>query len=187
MPGAAAPGQRTLPARERKQAAEMQEEPSFSLLSTGHFQERTCSAVWGGSGWGAALCHSSGSLRNRPIPPCAVALRHAAWLGEGNGRTQRTWEPPDLCSPGSGGLHSPVSFLSPSKLETRSIFLERGGQYAHSDEEDGYESPDIKRRGASVDDFLKGSELGKPVSARWGAHRSSLPPPGSLGCETPGS
>lgn len=31
----------------------------------------------------------------------------------------------------------------------------------NSDEEDSYDSPDIKRRGASVDDFLKGSELGK--------------------------
>ncbi|XP_011816600.1 PREDICTED: RIMS-binding protein 2 [Colobus angolensis palliatus] len=35
------------------------------------------------------------------------------------------------------------------------------GQYAASDEEDAYDSPDFKRRGASVDDFLKGSELGK--------------------------
>ncbi|XP_039735156.1 RIMS-binding protein 2 isoform X2 [Pteropus medius] len=49
-----------------------------------------------------------------------------------------------------------------SRLEKRSVFAERGGQYADSDEEDGYESPDAKRRGASVDDFLKGSELGKP-------------------------
>ncbi|XP_036907761.1 RIMS-binding protein 2 [Sturnira hondurensis] len=49
-----------------------------------------------------------------------------------------------------------------SRLEKRSVFLERGGQYAHSDEEDGDESPDVRRRGASVDDFLKGSELGKP-------------------------
>ncbi|XP_045390262.1 RIMS-binding protein 2 isoform X6 [Lemur catta] len=50
------------------------------------------------------------------------------------------------------------------RLEKRSIFLERSsvGQYAPSDEEDGYDSPDVKRRGASVDDFLKGSELGKP-------------------------
>ncbi|XP_032702774.1 RIMS-binding protein 2 isoform X2 [Lontra canadensis] len=49
-----------------------------------------------------------------------------------------------------------------SRLEKRSIFLERGGgQYTNSDEEDSFESPDIKRRGASVDDFLKGSELGK--------------------------
>ncbi|XP_039105514.1 RIMS-binding protein 2 [Hyaena hyaena] len=49
-----------------------------------------------------------------------------------------------------------------SRLEKRSIFLERaGGLYANSDEEDGYDSPDIKRRGASVDDFLRGSELGK--------------------------
>ncbi|XP_024901316.1 RIMS-binding protein 2 isoform X3 [Pteropus alecto] len=49
-----------------------------------------------------------------------------------------------------------------SRLEKRSVFAERGAQYADSDEEDGYESPDAKRRGASVDDFLKGSELGKP-------------------------
>ncbi|XP_043758052.1 RIMS-binding protein 2 isoform X8 [Cervus elaphus] len=51
-----------------------------------------------------------------------------------------------------------------SRLEKRSLFLERSsGQYANSDEEDGYESPDVKRRGASVDEFLKGSELGKPI------------------------
>ncbi|XP_036159332.1 RIMS-binding protein 2 isoform X7 [Myotis myotis] len=49
-----------------------------------------------------------------------------------------------------------------SRLEKRSVFMDRGGQYANSDEEDGYESPDLRRRGASVDDFLKGSELGKP-------------------------
>ena len=56
--------------------------------------------------------------------------------------------------------------LSSPKLEKRSVFLERSsGQYANSDEEDGYESPDVKRRGASVDEFLKGSELGKPVSS----------------------
>ncbi|XP_038618490.1 RIMS-binding protein 2 isoform X7 [Tachyglossus aculeatus] len=50
------------------------------------------------------------------------------------------------------------------RLEKRTIFSERSNavQYANSDEEeDGYDSPDIKRRGASVDDFLKGSELGK--------------------------
>ncbi|KAL1768816.1 RIMS-binding protein 2 isoform X1 [Sigmodon hispidus] len=50
-----------------------------------------------------------------------------------------------------------------SRLEKRSLFLERSsaGQYANSDEEDGYTSPEVKRRGTSVDDFLKGSELGK--------------------------
>ncbi|XP_069881003.1 RIMS-binding protein 2 isoform X2 [Dipodomys merriami] len=49
------------------------------------------------------------------------------------------------------------------RLEKRSLFLDRGdaGQDANSDEEDGYASPKVKRRGASVDDFLKGSELGK--------------------------
>ncbi|CAK6439934.1 unnamed protein product [Pipistrellus nathusii] len=44
----------------------------------------------------------------------------------------------------------------------RSLFLDRSGPYANSDEEDGYESPEAPRRAASVDDFLKGSELGKP-------------------------
>ncbi|CAO2629756.1 RIMS-binding protein 2 [Lemmus lemmus] len=50
-----------------------------------------------------------------------------------------------------------------NRLEKRSLFLERSsaGQYANSDEEDGYASPEVKRRGTSVDDFLKGSELGK--------------------------
>ncbi|XP_057347464.1 RIMS-binding protein 2 isoform X8 [Manis pentadactyla] len=50
-----------------------------------------------------------------------------------------------------------------SRLEKRSVTLDRSGQYANSDDEDGYESPDVRRRGASVDDFLKGSELGKPI------------------------
>ncbi|XP_045700013.1 RIMS-binding protein 2 isoform X6 [Phyllostomus hastatus] len=49
-----------------------------------------------------------------------------------------------------------------SRLEKRSVFPERGGPYANSDEEDGDECLDVRRRGASVDDFLKGSELGKP-------------------------
>ncbi|KAM6166527.1 RIMS-binding protein 2 isoform 1-T1 [Erethizon dorsatum] len=50
-----------------------------------------------------------------------------------------------------------------SRLEKRSLFLEgsSAGAYANSDEEDGYASPELKRRGPSVDDFLKGSELGR--------------------------
>uniref|UniRef100_A0A8D0H9Y6 RIMS binding protein 2 n=1 Tax=Sphenodon punctatus TaxID=8508 RepID=A0A8D0H9Y6_SPHPU len=51
-----------------------------------------------------------------------------------------------------------------NRMERRSIFSERSNavHYANSDEEeDGYDSPHIKRKGASVDDFLKGSELGK--------------------------
>ncbi|XP_061458651.1 RIMS-binding protein 2 isoform X4 [Rhineura floridana] len=51
-----------------------------------------------------------------------------------------------------------------NRLERRSVFTERSSaaHYANSDEEeDGYDSPRVKRRGASVDDFLKGSELGK--------------------------
>ncbi|EDM13520.1 RIM binding protein 2, isoform CRA_b [Rattus norvegicus] len=50
-----------------------------------------------------------------------------------------------------------------NRLEKRSLFLEQSsaGPYANSDEEDGYASPEVKRRGTSVDDFLKGSELGQ--------------------------
>ncbi|KAJ6656615.1 hypothetical protein lerEdw1_003502 [Lerista edwardsae] len=51
-----------------------------------------------------------------------------------------------------------------NRLERRSVFSERSNamHFANSDEEeDGYDSPRVKRRGASVDDFLKGSELGK--------------------------
>ncbi|XP_009471425.1 PREDICTED: RIMS-binding protein 2 isoform X3 [Nipponia nippon] len=51
-----------------------------------------------------------------------------------------------------------------NRMERRSVFSEssNAARYANSDdEEDGYDSPNVKRRGASVDDFLKGSELGK--------------------------
>lgn len=74
------------------------------------------------------------------------------------------------------GVHSrvptsPVSLLYWCliyQMEKRSVFSERStaAPYANSDdEEDGYNSPNIKRRGASVDDFLKGSELGKQVTS----------------------
>ncbi|XP_078524140.1 RIMS-binding protein 2 [Lissotriton helveticus] len=56
-----------------------------------------------------------------------------------------------------------------NRMERRTIFSERSSavHYANSDEEedeeeeDGYDSPHTKRKGASVDEFLKGSELGK--------------------------
>ncbi|NWW09639.1 RIMB2 protein, partial [Oreocharis arfaki] len=49
-----------------------------------------------------------------------------------------------------------------NRMERRSVFSERSSAAQYSDEEeDGYDSPKVKRRGASVDDFLKGSELGK--------------------------
>ncbi|NXX36608.1 RIMB2 protein, partial [Nicator chloris] len=49
-----------------------------------------------------------------------------------------------------------------NRMERRSIFSDRSSAAPFSDEEeDGYDSPRVKRRGASVDDFLKGSELGK--------------------------
>ncbi|XP_078237854.1 RIMS-binding protein 2 isoform X5 [Pogona vitticeps] len=53
-----------------------------------------------------------------------------------------------------------------NRMERRSVFAERSNalHYANSDEEeDGYDSPRLKRKGASVDDFLKGSELGKQL------------------------
>ncbi|NXO68978.1 RIMB2 protein, partial [Phainopepla nitens] len=49
-----------------------------------------------------------------------------------------------------------------NRVERRSVFSDRSSAAPYSDEEeDGYESPKVKRRGASVDDFLKESELGK--------------------------
>ncbi|NXT11353.1 RIMB2 protein, partial [Prunella fulvescens] len=49
-----------------------------------------------------------------------------------------------------------------NRMERSSVFSERSSAAPYSDEEeDGYDSPRVKRRGASVDDFLKESELGK--------------------------
>ncbi|XP_051777041.1 RIMS-binding protein 2 isoform X5 [Erpetoichthys calabaricus] len=51
-----------------------------------------------------------------------------------------------------------------NRMEKKSIFSERSTAVhaLNSDEEeDGYESPHVKRRGASVDEFLRGSELGR--------------------------
>ncbi|XP_053557832.1 RIMS-binding protein 2 isoform X2 [Bombina bombina] len=51
-----------------------------------------------------------------------------------------------------------------NRNEKRNLFSERSNavHYANSDdEEDGYDSPHMKRKGPSVDEFLKGSELGK--------------------------
>uniref|UniRef100_A0A8B9RC76 RIMS-binding protein 2 n=1 Tax=Astyanax mexicanus TaxID=7994 RepID=A0A8B9RC76_ASTMX len=51
-----------------------------------------------------------------------------------------------------------------SRMERRNIFSERSNAL-HSlnsdEEEDGYDSPHARRRGASVDEFLRGSELGR--------------------------
>uniref|UniRef100_A0A673IIJ2 RIMS-binding protein 2 n=1 Tax=Sinocyclocheilus rhinocerous TaxID=307959 RepID=A0A673IIJ2_9TELE len=51
-----------------------------------------------------------------------------------------------------------------SRVERRNIFSDRGNAL-HSlnsdEEEDGYDSPHARRRGASVDEFLRGSELGR--------------------------
>ncbi|XP_069817078.1 RIMS-binding protein 2 isoform X4 [Dendropsophus ebraccatus] len=50
-----------------------------------------------------------------------------------------------------------------TRNEKRNLFSERSNAVHDNsdDEEDGYDSPHIKRKGASVDEFLKGSELGK--------------------------
>ncbi|XP_041644519.1 RIMS-binding protein 2 isoform X4 [Cheilinus undulatus] len=55
-------------------------------------------------------------------------------------------------------------FAEGNRVEKRNIFSDRGNalQSLNSDEEeDGYDSPHARRRGASVDEFLRGSELGR--------------------------
>ncbi|XP_056274392.1 RIMS-binding protein 2 isoform X3 [Pseudoliparis swirei] len=53
-------------------------------------------------------------------------------------------------------------FVEGNRVEKRNIFSE-GGNALHplnsDEEEDGYDSPHARRRGASVDEFLRGSEL----------------------------
>uniref|UniRef100_A0A3P9BN89 RIMS-binding protein 2 n=1 Tax=Maylandia zebra TaxID=106582 RepID=A0A3P9BN89_9CICH len=60
-------------------------------------------------------------------------------------------------------------FAEGNRVEKRNIFSERGNALhpVNSDEEeDGYDSPHARRRGASVDEFLRGSELGRQVLYR---------------------
>nr|XP_020446011.1 RIMS-binding protein 2 isoform X4 [Monopterus albus] len=55
-------------------------------------------------------------------------------------------------------------FAEGSRVEKRNIFSERGDvlhPLNSDEEEDGYDSPNARRRGASVDEFLRGSELGR--------------------------
>ncbi|XP_030000345.1 RIMS-binding protein 2 isoform X12 [Sphaeramia orbicularis] len=55
-------------------------------------------------------------------------------------------------------------FAEGNRVEKRNIFSDRGNALhpLNSDEEeDGYDSPHARRRGASVDEFLRGSELGR--------------------------
>ncbi|XP_073322509.1 RIMS-binding protein 2 [Pagrus major] len=57
-------------------------------------------------------------------------------------------------------------FAEGNRVEKRNIFSDRGNALhpLNSDEEeDGYDSPRARRRGASVDEFLRGSELGRQV------------------------
>nr|XP_054587328.1 RIMS-binding protein 2 isoform X12 [Nothobranchius furzeri] len=56
------------------------------------------------------------------------------------------------------------AFAEGNRIDKRNIFSERGNALhpINSDEEeDGYGSPHARRRGASVDEFLRGSELGR--------------------------
>ncbi|XP_023814412.1 RIMS-binding protein 2 isoform X8 [Oryzias latipes] len=56
------------------------------------------------------------------------------------------------------------AFAEANRVEKRNIFSERVNALhpLNSDEEeDGYDSPHTRRRGASVDEFLRGSELGR--------------------------
>uniref|UniRef100_A0A671TMI0 RIMS-binding protein 2 n=1 Tax=Sparus aurata TaxID=8175 RepID=A0A671TMI0_SPAAU len=60
-------------------------------------------------------------------------------------------------------------FAEGNRVEKRNIFSDRGNALhpLNSDEEeDGYDSPHARRRGASVDEFLRGSELGRQVLYR---------------------
>ncbi|XP_044131575.1 RIMS-binding protein 2 isoform X11 [Bufo gargarizans] len=52
-----------------------------------------------------------------------------------------------------------------TRNEKRNLYSERSNAVhdISDEEEDGYDSPRIKRKGASVDEFLKGSELGKQL------------------------
>ncbi|XP_077377549.1 RIMS-binding protein 2 isoform X5 [Festucalex cinctus] len=50
-------------------------------------------------------------------------------------------------------------FAEGNRAEKRNIFSER--PLNSDEEEDGYDSPHARRRGASVDEFLRGSELGR--------------------------
>uniref|UniRef100_A0A674MU17 RIMS-binding protein 2 n=1 Tax=Takifugu rubripes TaxID=31033 RepID=A0A674MU17_TAKRU len=66
-------------------------------------------------------------------------------------------------------------FAEGNRAEKRNIFSERGDtlQPLNSDEEeDGYDSPHARRRGASVDEFLRGSELGRQIIGNSPSHGS---------------
>lgn len=72
------------------------------------------------------------------------------------------------------------------QAEKRNVFSERGNalQPLNSDEEeeeDGYDSPRARRRGASVDEFLRGSELGRQVPST----RNTLQPKHPQGPSSP--
>ncbi|NWZ87283.1 RIMB2 protein, partial [Poecile atricapillus] len=78
-------------------------------------------------------------------------------------------EPPNFHGPLQGRRSPSPNRILPQPQGTpvpntvaKAMAREAAQRVAESNrEEDGYDSPKVKRRGASVDDFLKGSELGK--------------------------
>ncbi|XP_032327761.1 RIMS-binding protein 2 isoform X6 [Camelus ferus] len=119
-----------------------------------------------------AKLHEAWGLSRAPAPAHGHMLEPPGLQGAGPGRRSPSPSrvlPQPQGTPVSSSVAKAMAreaaqrVAESSRLEKRSIFLERSsGQYANSDEEDGYESPDVRRRGTSVDDFLQGSELGKP-------------------------
>ncbi|KAM6954460.1 RIMS-binding protein 2 [Aplochiton taeniatus] len=127
----------------------------------------------------------------RPGPPpwerCPSPLPPTRGGGGGGGGTGHTLEPPRFppqrspspqrILPQPQGVPIPNTiakamareaaqrvFAEGNRMEKRNIFSERGNvlhPLNSDEEEDGYDSPHVRRRGASVDEFLRGSELGR--------------------------
>ncbi|XP_013889723.1 RIMS-binding protein 2 isoform X9 [Austrofundulus limnaeus] len=98
-----------------------------------------------------------------PLPPQEVQVQ----CGQTPGVLQVRWKPPPLTPSGTSNGASVIGYAvctKGQKVEKRNFFSERGNAL-HSinsdEEEDGYDSPHARRRGASVDEFLRGSELGR--------------------------
>ncbi|XP_024866135.2 RIMS-binding protein 2 isoform X12 [Kryptolebias marmoratus] len=103
------------------------------------------------------------SFSGPPLPPQEVQVQ----CGQTPGVLQVRWKPPPLTPSGTSNGASVIGYAvctKGQKVEKRNFFSERGNALhpINSDEEeDGYDSPHSRRRGASVDEFLRGSELGR--------------------------
>uniref|UniRef100_A0A8C7VJ03 RIMS-binding protein 2 n=1 Tax=Oncorhynchus mykiss TaxID=8022 RepID=A0A8C7VJ03_ONCMY len=87
------------------------------------------------------------SLSPLPPPMCGHTLEPPHFQGRRSPSPQRILPQPQ-------GAPIPNTII-----EKRNIFSERS--INSDEEEDGYDSPHTRRRGASVDEFLRGSELGR--------------------------